>query len=150
MQLNDISVDLHKASNKGILNVRRNTSMVFQSYYLFSNKTVIVNIMEGFVTVKKMKKSEARQNAQRFLKEVGMEGYDDYYPVQPSGGQQRIGIARALAMDPEVILFDEPTSVLNPELVGEVLAVIRKIAKELEATMIIVTHEIGFAKEVAD
>lgn len=151
MQLNDISVDLHKASNKGILNVRRNTSMVFQSYYLFSNKNVIVNIMEGLVTVKKMKKSEARQNAQRFLKEVGMEGYDDYYPVQPSGGQQqRIGIARALAMDPEVILSDEPTSVLNPELVGEVLAVIRKIAKELEATMIIVTHEIGFAKEVAD
>ena len=81
MQLNDISVDLHKASNKGILNVRRNTSMVFQFYYLFSNKNVIVNIMEGLVTVKKMKKSEARQNAQRFLKEVGMEGYDDYYPV---------------------------------------------------------------------
>ena len=151
MQLNDISVDLHKTSNKEILNVRRNTSMVFQSYNLFSNKTVIENIMEGLVTVKKMKKSEARDIAQRFLKEVGMEGYDDYYPVQLSGGQQqRIGIARALAMDPEVILFDEPTSALDPELVGEVLAVIRKIAKELEVTMIIVTHEIGFAKEVAD
>ncbi|MDU6904020.1 MAG: ATP-binding cassette domain-containing protein [Veillonella sp.] len=100
MQLNDISVDLHKASNKEILNVRRNTSMVFQSYNLFSNKTVIENIMEGLVTVKKMKKSQAREIAQRF--------------------------------------------------VGEVLAVIRKIAKELKVTMIIVTHEIGFAKEVAD
>ena len=151
MQLNDISVDLHKASNKEILNVRRNTSMVFQSYNLFSNKTVIENIMEGLVTVKKMKKSEARDIAQRFLKEVGMEGYDDYYPVQLSGGQQqRIGIARALAMDPEVILFDEPTSALDPELVGEVLAVIRKIAKELEVTMIIVTHEMNFAREVSD
>lgn len=81
MQLNDISVDLHKASNKEILNARRNTSMVFQSYNLFSNKTVIENIMEGLVTVKKMKKSQAREIAQRFLKEVDMEDYDDYYPV---------------------------------------------------------------------
>ena len=152
MQLNDISVDLHKASNKEILNVRRNTSMVFQSYNLFSNKTVIENIMEGLVTVKKMKKSEARDIAQRFLKEVGMEGYDDYYPVQLSGGQQqRIGIARALAIGSRRLSsLNEPTSALDPELVGEVLAVIRKIAKELEVTMIIVTHEIGFAKEVAD
>ena len=150
MQLNDISVDLHKASNKEILNVRRNTSMVFQSYNLFSNKTVIENIMEGLVTVKKMKKSEAREIAQRFLKEVGMEGYDDYYPVQLSGGQQqRIGIARALAMDPEVILFDEPTSALDPEMVGEVLSVMQDLAKS-GMTMAIVTHEMGFAYEVAD
>ncbi len=151
MELNDIKVDLKTASNKQILNVRRNTSMVFQSYNLFSNKTVIENIMEGLVTVKKMNKSAAREIAQKFLKEVGMEGFDDYYPVQLSGGQQqRIGIARALAMDPQVILFDEPTSALDPELVGEVLAVIRKIARDLNVTMIIVTHEIGFAKEVAD
>lgn len=125
--------------------------MVFQSYNLFSNKTVIENIMEGLVTVKKMKQSAARHIATRFLAEVGMAGYEDYYPVQLSGGQQqRIGIARALAMDPQVILFDEPTSALDPELVGEVLAVIRKIARELHVTMIIVTHEIGFAREVAD
>lgn len=150
MQLNDISVDLHKASNKEILNVRRNTSMVFQSYNLFSNKTVIENIMEGLVTVKKMKKSEARDIAQRFLKEVGMEGYDDYYPVQLSGGQQqRIGIARALAMDPEVILFDEPTSALDPETIGDVLAVMQKLAKG-GMNMVVVTHEMGFARSVAD
>ena len=151
MELNDIKVDLKTASNKEILNVRRNTSMVFQSYNLFSNKTVIENIMEGLVTVKKMNKSAAREIAQKFLKEVGMEGFDDYYPVQLSGGQQqRVAIARALAMQPKVMLFDEPTSALDPELVGEVLAVIRKIARDLNVTMIIVTHEIGFAKEVAD
>ena len=150
MQLNDISVDLHKASNKEILNVRRNTSMVFQSYNLFSNKTVIENIMEGLVTVKKMKKSQAREIAQRFLKEVGMEGYDDYYPVQLSGGQQqRIGIARALAMDPEVILFDEVTASLDPEMVREVLELINDLAQE-GRTMLIVTHELQFARAIAD
>ena len=151
MRLGHIQVDLAKAKKKEILNVRRHTSMVFQSYNLFSNKTALENIMEGLVTVKGLKKAEAKEIAQKYLSEVGMADYGDYYPVQLSGGQQqRIGIARALAMDPEVILFDEPTSALDPELVGEVLAVIRKIAKELNVTMIIVTHEIGFASEVAD
>ena len=150
MQLNDISVDLHKASNKEILNIRRNTSMVFQAYNLFSNKTVIENIMEGLVTVKKMKKSQAREIAQRFLMEVGMEGYDDYYPVQLSGGQQqRVAIARALAMNPEIMLFDEPTSALDPELTGEVLKTIKQLADD-HMTMIIVTHEMNFAREVSD
>ena len=151
MQLNDISVDLHKASNKEILNVRRNTSMVFQSYNLFSNKTVIENIMEGLVTVKKIKKSEARDIAQRFLKEVGMEGYDDYYPVQLSGGQQqRIGIARALAMDPEVILFDEPTSALDAvnQKLGQDL--LQKLYQEQPFGYVFVSHDIGLLQAVTD
>ena len=131
--------------------MRRNTAMVFQLYNLFSNMTVLGNVMEGLVTVKKVSKAEAKERAMQCLTEVGMADYADYYPVQLSGGQQqRVGIARALAVNPEVILFDEPTSALDPELVGEVLAVIRKIAKELNVTMIIVTHEIAFAKEIAD
>lgn len=151
LTLGDTTVDLHSASKKDILAIRRRTAMVFQSYNLFSNMTAIGNVMEGLVTVKGVKKSEAREKAEYFLKKVGMEGYEDYYPVQLSGGQQqRVGIARALAMDPEVIFFDEPTSALDPELVGEVLDVIQKIAKELSVTMIIVTHEIAFAQEVAD
>ncbi len=150
MRLGHIQVDLAKAKKKEILNVRRHTSMVFQSYNLFSNKTALENIMEGLVTVKGLKKAEAKEIAQKYLSEVGMADYGDYYPVQLSGGQQqRIGIARALAMDPEVILFDEPTSALDPEMVGEVLSVMKNLAIE-GMTMVVVTHEMGFAKEVAD
>lgn len=151
MTLNDITVDLHKASKKEILTIRRHTSMVFQMYNLFSNMTAIENVMEGLVTVKGMKKADARAKAEKCLEAVGMKGFEDYYPVQLSGGQQqRVGIARAIAMDPAVILFDEPTSALDPELVGEVLGAIKNIAREMHVTMIVVTHEIGFAKEVAD
>lgn len=151
LTLGDTTVDLHSASKKEILAIRRRTAMVFQQYNLFSNMTAIENVMEGLVTVKKVKKSEAREEARKFLKEVGMGDFENYYPVQLSGGQQqRVGIARALAMDPEVILFDEPTSALDPELVGEVLAVIKKIAAELHVTMIIVTHEVAFAQDIAD
>ena len=151
MTLNDITVDLHKASKKEILNSRRHTSMVFQMYNLFSNMTALENVMEGLVTVKQMKQSEARAKAEQCLEAVGMKGFEAYYPVQLSGGQQqRVGIARAIAMDPAVILFDEPTSALEPELVGEVLGAIKNIAREMHVTMIVVTHEIAFAKEVAD
>jgi len=141
MQLNDISVDLHKASNKEILNIRRNTSMVFQAYNLFSNKTVIENIMEGLVTVKKMKKSQAREIAHRFLKEVGMEGYDDYYPVQLSGGQQqRVAIARALASEAPIILADEPTGNLDEGTAQEIIDILRQAAHERGKCVIVVTH----------
>lgn len=145
------TVDLHGAGKKEILQVRRKTAMVFQSYNLFSNMTALGNVMEGMVTVRKIKKDLAREKAMELLRDVGMGDFADYYPVQLSGGQQqRIGIARAMAMDPEVILFDEPTSALDPELVGEVLHVIQKIAQEKQVTMVIVTHEMAFAKEVAD
>lgn len=144
-------ISMAEAGTKEILEVRRSTAMVFQLYNLFSHMTVLENVMEGLITVKKKSRKEARPWALACLKEVNMEAYQDYYPVQLSGGQQqRVGIARALAMNPKVILFDEPTSALDPELVGEVLSVIQKIAREWKVTMIIVTHEIAFAREIAD
>ena len=151
LYINDQSYDLHSASHKEILAVRRQTAMVFQSYNLFSNMTALENVMEALVTVQGQKKSAARAKAEELLRQVGMAEHAGKYPAQLSGGQQqRVGIARALAVNPQVILFDEPTSALDPELVGEVLSVIRDVAKKLKVTMIIVTHEIAFAREVAD
>lgn len=144
------TIDLKHATKDEILSVRRKTAMVFQNYNLFNNKTALENVMEGLVTVRKVPVEEARKIAVANIEKVGMSDRLDYYPSQLSGGQQqRIGIARALALNPEVILFDEPTSSLDPELVGEVLATIREVAKE-GRTMIIVTHEISFAKDVAN
>jgi len=135
---------------KEISAFRRLTGMVFQSYNLFPHKTALQNVMEGPVIVKKEAKEEARKKAEQLLIKVGLGDKLDYYPFQLSGGQQqRVGIARALAMDPEVMLFDEPTSALDPELVGEVLKVMKDLANE-GMTMIVVTHEMRFAKEVAD
>ena len=149
--INDQRYDLRKASRKEILAVRRQTAMVFQSYNLFSNMTALQNVMEALVTVQGRNKADARERAAELLTQVGMKEHADKYPAQLSGGQQqRVGIARALAVNPQVILFDEPTSALDPELVGEVLAVIRDVAKNSKVTMIIVTHEIAFAREVAD
>ena len=151
LYINEKSYDLHGASHKDILAVRRQTAMVFQSYNLFSNMTALQNVMEALVTVQGKKKAEARERALALLQQVGMREHADKYPAQLSGGQQqRVGIARALAVEPQVILFDEPTSALDPELVGEVLSVIREVAENLKVTMIIVTHEIAFAREVAD
>ena len=129
---------------------RRMTGMVFQSYNLFPHKTALENVMEGPVTVKKEGKETARKKAEQLLSKVGLGDKLDYYPFQLSGGQQqRVGIARALAMDPQVMLFDEPTSALDPELVGEVLKVMKDLAQE-GMTMLVVTHEMSFAREAAD
>lgn len=129
---------------------RRRTGMVFQRFNLFPHMTAAQNIMEGPVQVRRQPKAEAREKALALLARVGLQGLHDRYPNQLSGGQQqRIAIARALAMEPLVMLFDEPTSALDPELVGEVLDVIKDLARS-GMTMMLVTHEIGFAREVAD
>ncbi|MBB3129687.1 L-cystine transport system ATP-binding protein [Paenibacillus rhizosphaerae] len=148
--IGDFRMNAEHASKKDIHALRQKTAMVFQQYNLFKHKTAIENVMEGLVIVKKIPKDEARKRSAALLEKVGLAGKLDAYPSQLSGGQQqRVGIARALALEPEVILFDEPTSALDPELVGEVLEVIRKIAKE-GITMIVVTHEMGFARDVAN
>ncbi|KAA0547492.1 amino acid ABC transporter ATP-binding protein [Bacillus sp. BGMRC 2118] len=139
-----------RVNRNDILSFRKLTGMVFQGYNLFPHLTVLQNVMEGPVTVKKVSKKEARQKAEELLIKVGLKEKMEDYPYQLSGGQQqRVGIARALAMEPEVMLFDEPTSALDPELVGEVLKVMKDLASE-GMTMVVVTHEMRFAKEVAD
>ncbi|EKN62567.1 L-cystine import ABC transporter ATP-binding protein TcyC [Neobacillus bataviensis LMG 21833] len=145
------SLDFSKAvSKKNITSFRRLTGMVFQGYNLFPHKTALENVMEGPVIVKGESKEAARKKASALLEKVGLGDKEDYYPAQLSGGQQqRVGIARALAMEPEVMLFDEPTSALDPELVGEVLKVMKDLAAE-GMTMIVVTHEMRFARDAAD
>lgn len=130
--------------------IRQKVGMVFQHFNLFPHKTVLENIIEAPLIVRKANREEAKKEAMQLLKKVGLEEKANVYPSSLSGGQkQRVAIARALAMKPEIMLFDEPTSALDPELVGEVLETMKQLAKE-GMTMIIVTHEMGFAKEVAD
>ncbi len=149
VSVHDFTVDCKKHSKSQVIELRRKTAMVFQNYNLFQNKTILENVMEGLVTVKKFKKSDAEKVSREILAKVGLAERCDFYPSQLSGGQQqRAGIARALILDPDVILFDEPTSALDPELVGEVLNTIKAVA-QTGITMIVVTHEIAFAKEVA-
>ncbi|EJO5346535.1 amino acid ABC transporter ATP-binding protein [Clostridium botulinum] len=124
--------------------------MVFQNFNLFPHRTVLQNIMEAPLTVKKENKEDVLKKAEKLLEKVGLKDKANVYPSKLSGGQkQRVAIARALAMNPDIMLFDEPTSALDPELVGEVLKVMKDLAKE-GITMVVVTHEMGFAKEVAD
>lgn len=146
----DIEVDLKAASKKEVLAIRKKTAFVFQNYNLFNNKTALENVAEGLVIGRKMPKAEAYEISKKALDKVGLSEKYDFYPSQLSGGQQqRVGIARAVALNPDIILFDEPTSALDPELVGEVLQVMKDIAKE-GTTMLVVTHEMGFAKDVAN
>jgi arginine/ornithine transport system ATP-binding protein len=134
---------------KQVERLRARLGMVFQSFNLWSHMTVLQNIIEAPVHVLKKPRKEAVERAEALLHKVGMYERKDYYPAHISGGQQqRAAIARALAMEPEVMLFDEPTSALDPELVGEVLKVMRDLARE-GRTMVVVTHEIGFAREVS-
>ncbi|WP_300666862.1 amino acid ABC transporter ATP-binding protein [Desulfoluna sp.] len=130
--------------------IRAEAGMVFQSFNLFPHKTVLENLTMAQMSVRKRSKAEAEDKGMMLLKKVGIEDKSNVYPNQLSGGQQqRVAIARSLAMDPKVILFDEPTSALDPEMVGEVLDVMKALAKE-GMTMVVVTHEMGFAREVAD
>ncbi|KOO47126.1 amino acid ABC transporter ATP-binding protein [Priestia koreensis] len=139
-----------KTNKREVASFRRLTGMVFQNYNLFPHKTALENVIEGPVIVKGESASKAKEKGRILLEKVGLGDKVDFYPSQLSGGQQqRVGIARALAMEPEVMLFDEPTSALDPELVGDVLKVMKDLAEE-GMTMVVVTHEMRFAKDVAD
>ena len=141
---------LYEISEKEAAAQRADIGMVFQNFNLFSHRTVLENVVEAPIHVKKVDPEAAKQRAMELLDQVGLASKANVYPVQLSGGQQqRVAIARAVAMDPKLMLFDEPTSALDPELVGEVLRVMKELAAD-GMTMLVVTHEIGFAREVAD
>ncbi len=140
-----------RSKREQIRQLRMHAGMVFQQFNLFPHMTALQNVMEGPVTVKGRKADEVRPIAVELLAKVGLADKADEHPIRLSGGQQqRVAIARALAMEPDVMLFDEPTSALDPELIGEVLAVMKSLATDLHMTMVVVTHEMGFAREVAN
>lgn len=142
-------LDYAKVTGKEIKAIRHKTAFVFQNYNLFNNKTALENVTEGLIYGRGVEKSKAMELAKKALDRVGLAERYNYYPSQLSGGQQqRVGIARAIAVEPEIILMDEPTSALDPELIGEVLGVIKSLADEGK-TMVIVTHEMQFAKEIS-
>lgn len=151
IEIDGIKVDVDNCTEKDIKNLRMKTSMVFQTYNVFKNKTVLQNVMLPMTSVQKMDNIEAEKKALEYLEQVGLIDKINEYPSRLSGGQQqRVGIARAIAVEPKVILFDEPTSSLDPELVNGILDIIRRLARKHNQTMIIVTHEMRFAQEVAD
>ena len=143
-------IELHRATHGEINALRRRTGFVFQNYNLFANKTALQNVTEGLIIARKMPRRTAEELAHAQLVKVGMDDRADYYPSQLSGGQQqRVAIARAMAADPEILYFDAPTSARDPELTGEVLAVMRQLARE-GRTRLVVTHEMDFARHVAN
>jgi L-cystine transport system ATP-binding protein len=147
--IGDLRVDVRHATRSEITGLRRRSTMVFQQYNLFRNKTALENVIEGLVVVQRVPHEQAEKRGRELMDLVGLSDKFDAYPAKLSGGQQqRVGIARALATEPDVIMFDEPTSALDPELVGEVLSVMKTVAKQGIA-MIVVTHEIQFARDVA-
>ncbi len=149
MTFDGVLYDLSSSSQKDIADLRKQTGFVFQSYNLFSNKTVLDNVTLGLISGRGIDKKIAEETALRELERVGVADHADRYPAQLSGGQQqRVAIARALATDPKIIYFDEPTSALDPELTTEVLDVIRQLAGS-GITMVVVTHEMSFAKDVS-
>ena len=150
VRLEETTLDLHSAPKKDVVEYRRKIGFVFQSFNLFTTKTALQNVTAGLTIARKMDKQEAEKIGLEALERVGMLDRKDYYPSRLSGGQQqRVAIARAMAPNPKVIFFDEPTSALDPQLTGEVLNVMKKLADE-GTTMIVVTHEIEFARKVAN
>lgn len=151
LEIDGIKVNAEICKEKEIRSFRMKASMVFQNYNVFKNKTVLQNVMLPMTAVQNMDKQAAQKNALEYIQQVGLTDKINEYPSRLSGGQQqRVGIARAMAVDPKVMLFDEPTSSLDPELVTGILEIIRRLAKEHKRTMLIVTHEMRFAQEIAD
>lgn len=151
IEIDNVKVDAEKCTEKEIKQLRLKTSMVFQNYNIFKNKTVIENVMLPMTSVQKIEKEIAKEKALQYLDQVGLLDKVNEYPSRLSGGQQqRVGIARAMAVNPKLILLDEPTSSLDPELVLGILDILRNLANEHKRTMIIVTYEMSFAKEIAD
>lgn len=149
LDFGDEHLDYTKVTGKEIRRIRQKTAFVFQNYNLFNNKNALENVTEGLIYGRGIDKAKAIEIGKKALDKVGLSKYYNYYPSQLSGGQQqRVGIARAIAVEPDIILMDEPTSALDPELIGEVLEVIKALATEGK-TMVIVTHEMQFAKEVS-
>ena len=149
MIFNGKSYDLSNTSKKDVAQLRKHTGFVFQNYNLFANKTALQNVTLGLTVARNVSKEEANTNGMQMLEKVGMKDRATYYPSQLSGGQQqRVAIARALATNPDIIYFDEPTSALDPELIQEVLSVMKTLANE-GMTMVVVTHEMAFAKNVS-